>query len=132
MRKNITPKLVAALDRCQLSVRDSVFIFEATIDALGFNTDKFPISKSSSQKILPGKRKKRAENIKNDFQNEVYYVVTLHWDGKLLLTLNAQKSKKECLPIVFSYGFKKNNSLLYRDWIVPLAKEKRRLFGRRS
>ncbi|GBM38423.1 hypothetical protein AVEN_260807-1 [Araneus ventricosus] len=36
MRKNfITPKLVAELDRCQLSMRDSAFILEATIDALG-------------------------------------------------------------------------------------------------
>lgn len=52
MRKNfITPKLVAALDRCQLSMRDSVFILEATIEALGYNTDEFPISKSSIQRI---------------------------------------------------------------------------------
>ncbi|GBN61840.1 hypothetical protein AVEN_210313-1 [Araneus ventricosus] len=43
MRRDfITPKLVAALDRCQLSMRDSVFILEATIDALGCNIDEFP------------------------------------------------------------------------------------------
>ncbi|GBM69792.1 hypothetical protein AVEN_113715-1 [Araneus ventricosus] len=52
MRKDfITTKLVAALDRCQLSMLDSVFIFEATIDALGCNIDEFPISKSSIQRI---------------------------------------------------------------------------------
>ncbi|GBM45709.1 hypothetical protein AVEN_14152-1 [Araneus ventricosus] len=51
MRKDfITPKLVAALDRCQLSMGDSVFILEATIDALGCNIDEFPISKSSKFK----------------------------------------------------------------------------------
>ncbi|GBM11045.1 hypothetical protein AVEN_259741-1 [Araneus ventricosus] len=44
MRKDfITPKLVAALERCQLSMRDSVFILEATIDVLGCNIDEFPI-----------------------------------------------------------------------------------------
>lgn len=107
MRKDfITPKLVAALDRCQLSTRDSVFILEATIDALGFNIDEFPISKSSIQRIRTEKRKERAENIKIDFQNEVPDVVTLHWDGKLLPALSARKSKEERLPIVISYGLK--------------------------
>jgi hypothetical protein len=107
MRKDfITPKLVAALDRCQLSMRDSVFIIEATIDALGFNIDEFPISKSSIQRIRTEKRKERAENIKIDFQNEVPDVVTLHWDGKLLPALSAGKSKEERLPIVISYGHK--------------------------
>ncbi|GBM63112.1 hypothetical protein AVEN_68561-1 [Araneus ventricosus] len=78
MRKDfITPKLVAALDR--LSIRDSVFILEATIDVLGCNIDE----------IRTGKRKERAENIKIDFQNEVPDVMTLHWDGKLLPALSA-------------------------------------------
>ncbi|GBN94710.1 hypothetical protein AVEN_18764-1 [Araneus ventricosus] len=68
MRKDfITPTLVAALDRCQLSMGDSVFVLEATIDALGCNIDEFPISKSSIQRILTEKRKERAENIKIDF-----------------------------------------------------------------
>ncbi|GBO26868.1 hypothetical protein AVEN_58062-1 [Araneus ventricosus] len=50
MRKDfITPKLVAALDRCHLSMRDSVFVLEATIDALGCNIDEFPISKSQQK-----------------------------------------------------------------------------------
>ncbi|GBN43935.1 hypothetical protein AVEN_268190-1, partial [Araneus ventricosus] len=44
MKKDFTtPKLVVALDRCQLSMRDSVFILEATINALGCNIDKFPV-----------------------------------------------------------------------------------------
>ena len=30
----VSPKLVAALDRCQLSIRDSVYIFQATVEAL--------------------------------------------------------------------------------------------------
>ncbi|GBO41153.1 hypothetical protein AVEN_41117-1 [Araneus ventricosus] len=108
MRKDfITPKLVAALDRCQLSMGDSVFVLEATIDALGCNIDKFPISKSSIQTIRTEKRKERAENIKIDFQSEVPDVVTLHWDGKLLPALSARKSKEERVPIVISYGLKK-------------------------
>ncbi|GBM05566.1 hypothetical protein AVEN_94842-1 [Araneus ventricosus] len=77
MRKDfITPKLVVALDRCQLSMRDSMFILEATIDAVGYNFGEFPISKSSIQRIRTEKWKERAENIKIDFQNKVPDVVT--------------------------------------------------------
>ncbi|GBM38117.1 hypothetical protein AVEN_40988-1 [Araneus ventricosus] len=99
MRKNfITPVLVAALDRCELSMRDSVFILEATIDVLGCNIDEFPISKSSIQKLRTEKRKERAENIKIDFQNKVPDVVTLHSDGKLLqLWVLKNRKKNACL-----------------------------------
>ncbi|GBN22109.1 hypothetical protein AVEN_177717-1 [Araneus ventricosus] len=108
MRKDfITPKFVAALDRCQLSMRDSVFIFEATIDALGCNIDEFPISMPSIQRIRTEKRKECEEDIKIDFQNEEKNVVTLYWDGKILAALSARKSKEERLPIVISYGLKK-------------------------
>lgn len=105
-RKNfITSKLVAALDRCQLSTRNSVFIIEATIEALGHNTDGFPISKSSVQRIRTKMWKERAIAIKVDFQNEV--LDTVHYDGKLLPALDARKSKEERLPIVISYDNKK-------------------------
>ncbi|GBN08973.1 hypothetical protein AVEN_163244-1 [Araneus ventricosus] len=88
-------------------MRDFVFILEATIDVLGCNIDEFPISKSSIQRIRKEKRKESAKNIKIDFQNEVPDVVTLHWDGKLLPALSARKTKEERLPIVISYGLKK-------------------------
>ncbi|GBM31899.1 hypothetical protein AVEN_183297-1 [Araneus ventricosus] len=108
MRKDfITPKLVAASDRCQLSMGDSVFVLEATIDALGCSIDEFPISKSSIQRNRTEKQKERVENIKIDFQNDVPDVMTLHWDGKLLPALSARKSKEERLPIVTSHGLKK-------------------------
>ncbi|GBO01544.1 hypothetical protein AVEN_226251-1 [Araneus ventricosus] len=102
----ITPKLVAALDRCQLGMGDSEFVLEATIDELGCNIDEFLISKSSIQRIRTEKRKEPMENIKIAFQNEVLDVVTLHWGGKLLPALSARKSKEERLPIVISYGLK--------------------------
>ncbi|GBN67709.1 hypothetical protein AVEN_134086-1 [Araneus ventricosus] len=63
--------------------------------------------KSSVQRIGTEKRKERAVNIKIDFQNEVPDVVTLHWDDKLLPAFSARKSKEERLPIVISYGLKK-------------------------
>lgn len=100
----VTPKLVAALDRCQLSMRDSMFILEATIEALGHSSEDFSISKSSIQRIRTTKRKDRAEAIKRNFQNQMPDVVTIHWDRKLIPALDSRKSKEERLPIVISYG----------------------------
>ncbi|GBM32750.1 hypothetical protein AVEN_83722-1 [Araneus ventricosus] len=87
-------------------MRDSVFILEATIDALGCNIDEFPISKSSIQRIRTEKPTERAENIKIYFQNEVPDVVTLQWNGKLLSASSARKSKEERLPVLISYVLK--------------------------
>ena len=56
----VSPKLVAALDRCQLSIRDSVYIIQATVEVLGFSTDEHPINKSSIQRIQSQMRMTRA------------------------------------------------------------------------
>lgn len=100
----ITQKLVGTLDRCQLSIRDSVYILQATVEALGLNIDEYPINKSSIQRIRTKKRKERAESIKIDFNNDVPEVVTVHWDGKLLPAVNIRNSKEERLPIVITFG----------------------------
>ncbi|GBM43851.1 hypothetical protein AVEN_256725-1 [Araneus ventricosus] len=67
MRKDfITPKLVAALDRCQLSIRDYVLILEATIDALGCNIVEFLIMTLHwNGKLLPAlsARKSKEERL---------------------------------------------------------------------
>lgn len=99
----ITSKLVAALDRCQLSIRDSVYILQATIEALGLKCDDYPVNKSSIQRIRTEMRKNRAESIKSDFQNNMPEVVTIHWDGKLLPGLDVRSSKEERLPILISF-----------------------------
>ncbi|KAG8239377.1 hypothetical protein J437_LFUL019134 [Ladona fulva] len=84
-------------------MRDSVFILEATIEALGYNTDEFPMSKSSIKRICTEKRNEHAEAMKANFQNEVPNAVTVHWDGKLLPAVDAWISKEEYLPIVILY-----------------------------
>lgn len=83
-------------------MRDSLIIFEATIDAHVFNIDEFPISMSSVRRIRIEKRKERAENIQIDFQNEVHYVVvTLQWDGKLLPTFECSKIERRMLASTY-------------------------------
>ncbi|KAG8234957.1 hypothetical protein J437_LFUL009153 [Ladona fulva] len=65
MRKMFTiPKLVAALIRCLLT----------NIQALGYNTDEFPIN-----------------------------VETVHWDGKLLPAVDSRMLKEEDLPTIILY-----------------------------
>lgn len=99
----ITPKLVATLDRCQLSIRDSVYIIQSVVEALGLTCDDYPINKSSIQRIRTQMRKDRAESIKSDFENNVPEVVTVHWDGKLLPGLDVRSCKEERLPIIITY-----------------------------
>ncbi|GBP64579.1 hypothetical protein EVAR_32737_1 [Eumeta japonica] len=87
-------------------MRNSVYIIEATIEALGLDSDDYPISKSTIQRNRTEKRKERAEVIKIEFQNDLKDTVTGHWDGKLLPALDVRKCKEERLPIVISYGDK--------------------------
>lgn len=102
----ISPKLIAALDRCQLSIRDSVYILQAAVEALGLSVDEYPINKSSIQRVRSQMRKERAEAIKTDFQNHVPDIVTVHWDGKLLPGLDFRSSKEERLPVLISFDDK--------------------------
>ena len=100
----VSPKLVAALDRCQLSIRDFVYIIHATVEALGFSTDKHhPINKSSIQRIRSQMMMARAKDIKTDFQDYVPDVITVHWDGKLLPGLDVSSPKEERLPVLISF-----------------------------
>ena len=86
----VSPKLVAALDRCKLGIRGSVYIIQARVEALGFSTDEHPINKSSIQRIQSQMRMARAKDIKTDFQDRVPDVITVHWDCKLLPGLDVR------------------------------------------
>ncbi|GBP26675.1 hypothetical protein EVAR_23445_1 [Eumeta japonica] len=104
----ITPKLIAVLDRCQLSIRDSVYIIQAVVEALDLSCDDFPINISSIQRIRTQSRKDRVESIKSDFQNNM--LETVHWDAKLLPDLDVKSSKEERPLILISFG--ENEQLL--------------------
>jgi hypothetical protein len=85
-----------------------VFIVQATIEALGLDTDDFPVNKSIIQRVRTKLRQERAVFIKRDFQNEIpkVRIVTVHWDGKMLPEINVKNSKEERLPILVSFGMK--------------------------
>ena len=98
----ITPKLVGSLDRCQLSVRDSVYVLHAVAEALGHNTDDLVINRSSIHRCRQILRAERAKIIKSKFQEAPPNYVVAHWDGKLLPSLNVRDSSIEHLPIIVS------------------------------
>ena len=98
----VSPKFVAALDRCQLGIRDYVYIIQATVEVPSFSTDEHPINKSSIQRIQSQMRMARAKDIKTDFQDCVPDVITIHWDSKLLPGLDIRGSKEEWLLVLIS------------------------------
>ena len=51
-KKFVTPKLVAALDRCQLSIRDSIYILQATAEAMGHNLDELVINSTPLHRFI--------------------------------------------------------------------------------
>lgn len=83
----ITPKLVAALDRCKLSVRNAVFILQAAAEALGHDVDSLIINSTSIHRCRKKLRAERSEFIKEGFKASLTGSYVIHWDGKLLPSL---------------------------------------------
>lgn len=117
-RKNfITPKLVAVLDRCQLSASDAVYVLEAVAEALGHNVDSLVINKTSIYRCRRALREKEALEMKTLFESNIPPFVTVHWDGKLLPALTHTGSKEERLPIVITYP--KNSEERNTETVLP-------------
>lgn len=100
----ITPKLVGVLDRCQLSIRDAVYVLSATAEALGHDINKLVINQTSIHRSRLLLREEQALRLKSLFQDHPPLYVTVHWDGKILPALKTTGSKEERLPIVITSG----------------------------
>lgn len=57
-----------ALDRCKLSIRDSVYVLQATLEALGFDNDDYIINSTSIHRAREMHHCERAKMIKSRFQ----------------------------------------------------------------
>lgn len=97
----ITTKLVAALDKCKLSDRDSVHILMATAEALGLNTKDLVINRSSIRRYRQKLREERALAIKSNHKELQLEFAVVHWDGKLLPEIS-EKEKVDRLPVIIS------------------------------
>lgn len=106
-----TTKLMAALDRCQISQRNAVFILEAAIEAAGLDIADVALNRTSLQRYRERFRKNNCLKIKQIFQEKVPKFVTVHWDSKLLPALNVRDPKQERLPVIVSYDGNKDKLL---------------------
>ncbi|KAL4148952.1 hypothetical protein QTP88_003082 [Uroleucon formosanum] len=98
----ITQKLAGALDRCQLSIRDSVYVLQATLEALKLNVKECVINQTSIHRSREIYRRERSELIKLRFKESVPNYVVVHWDGKLLPDTKIRNKTVERLPIVIT------------------------------
>ncbi|CAH0389126.1 unnamed protein product [Bemisia tabaci] len=99
----VTMKVVAALDKAQLTDRNAVHIIIAIIEALGLDPSLYAINKASFQRVRNKLREKRALKLKENFQGENLELITLHWDGKLMKQLLGP-DKCDRLAIIITSG----------------------------
>lgn len=88
------------MDRCKLSVRDSVYVLQATLEALGFDNDDYIINSTSIHRARELYRCERAKMIKSRFQESRPSYVIVHWDGKLLPNVHVKNTTVDRLPII--------------------------------
>ncbi|CAH0560550.1 unnamed protein product [Brassicogethes aeneus] len=95
----ITPRLVAALDRCKISDRNSVHILVAVAEA--HRVQDLVLNKSSIYRCRQRLRPERAAELKGKVLNlkESEPGILVHWEGKLLPALIG-KERVFCLPVI--------------------------------
>lgn len=86
-----------------------VYIIEATAEALGYDVNSLVINESSVHRCRDTLRIERTDTIKNKFQNYLSNYLTMHWNRKILPTLNVRDSSIDRSPIVIT---SKNTDLL--------------------
>jgi hypothetical protein len=98
--KNVwTPALTSALDRTRSTDRDAVFLVATTAKSLGHDPVKLNISRSSVKRHRERNRREEWTALKNAFKEDGETCV-VHWDGKLLPTLQDSTKKSERLPVL--------------------------------
>lgn len=87
--------LVAALDRCQFIIRESIHILKVVVEALCLSWDEFLINISSI--FHTQMSKKKVETMKSDFQNDMTEHDIVHQDLKLSPLLYMRNPEQERL-----------------------------------
>ncbi|GBP65038.1 hypothetical protein EVAR_43145_1 [Eumeta japonica] len=126
-RAFITPKLVAALDRCQLSMRKPMFTLEATIEVLGYNIDEFPITiKSSYQDLCFLKSNKSSVKIDKTISKAALPKITQHLlyltDEVSILSLFDDDVDQET-KIIMVQNLTKEDEITYGKRYIPSKEE---------
>ncbi|XP_044596981.1 uncharacterized protein LOC123273608 [Cotesia glomerata] len=80
----MTENVVATLDNCKVSYRNSVRIISAISEALQFDVNSLILNKTSFNEQRKKIREQKAIKIKNLFGDVQLTAAILHWDGKLI------------------------------------------------
>ena len=99
LKKVITPDIAAALDRSQISNRGAMAVLVPFASVLGSNAEELSLSTSTIHRHRRQHRVEKANEIKQSFSPKV--PLTVHWDGKLMPALTADKVEDR-LPVLVS------------------------------
>ena len=94
---DIMGQIALTADRVNASYQARAMIAAAAVNALGGNIDETNISKTSGWRKAKEVRSERAAQIKKDFKCPEK--VSVHWDGKGVITKGNQKSNRICVYI---------------------------------
>jgi hypothetical protein len=92
-KKLITPQVASALDRTNTSNRKGTYIAASVLRAVGKDPTDYALSHESIRRARKENRFTTAEFIKQSFSPNV--PLTVHWDGKLMSSLNKSKAMQE-------------------------------------
>ncbi|XP_044595869.1 uncharacterized protein LOC123272912 [Cotesia glomerata] len=97
--KLMTPEVVSAMDRANVTSRQATHLIFAIASALGHNLNDVSISHRTVHRNRIELRKEIAKDLKTDLR--IAQCVVIHWDGKLLPDITG-RDKVERLPIILS------------------------------
>ncbi|XP_074106837.1 uncharacterized protein LOC141532405 [Cotesia typhae] len=95
----LTPELISALDRANVSSRNAMFIIAPVLSSVGVNVEDTTLSYRTIQRTRMLLRKDIAIGLKDNFKAHDKYVV--HWDGKILNDISESKFVDH-LPIILT------------------------------
>lgn len=101
----ITPKVVAALDKCKVSERDAVHLITSIVQALDIDVMPLTLSRTTIQRYREKIRIEASEKLKINFEELSLEAPVIHWDGKLFTNYSdPEKSKHDRLAVIVTSG----------------------------
>ncbi|XP_074114013.1 uncharacterized protein LOC141537081 [Cotesia typhae] len=95
----LTPELISALDRANVSSRNAMFIIAPVLSSVSVNVEDTTLSYRTIQRTRMLLRKDTAIGLKDNFKAHDKYVV--HWDEKILNDISESKFVDR-LPIILT------------------------------